>query len=184
MRGRYLLLGIVLGLVLSVLLVGAFVVYAQTRPIIVPQLPEESGVERLRVTVDETLLTDLVAEAARKQDPTMEKVVVDLRPGGWLDIVLGAKVTVAGQTATVQLRLIGALAISSGRLHLSISQMELAGVPISIDLLPAALRDEMDALLNDANELVAEALVETGFQVLSARTDESTLTVSLAPVSK
>ena len=184
MRGRYLVLGVVLGIALTALSVAALLVYAQTRPIIVPKLPPESVQASLRITADESLLTELVTEAARKEDPTMDEVVVDLRTGGWIDIILGAKVTLAGQTATVQLKLIGALAVSNGRPQLAISQIELAGMPISTDLLPAALREKMDSLLNDANEGVAEGLVETGFQVLSASTDETTLTLSLAPATR
>ena len=184
MRGRDVLLGLVLGLILAVLAGGSLLVYAQTRPIIVPRLPESSASAGLRITADEALLTDLVTEGARREDPSMDQVVVDLRPGGWIDIILGAKVTVAGQTATVKLKLIGALAVGAGRLRLSISQIELAGMPISTDLMPTLLRERMDSLLTDANEQVAEALVESGFQVLSAITDETTLTVSLAPAGR
>ena len=184
MRGRYLVLGVVLGMALTALSLAAFLVYAQTRTITVPKLPSESAQASLRITADESLLTELVTEAARKEDPAMDEVVVDLRTGGWIDIILGAKVTLAGQTATVQLKVIGALSVSKGRPKLAISQIELAGMPISIDLLPAALREKMDTLLNDANELVAQGLVETGFQVLSASTDETTLTMSLAPATR
>lgn len=179
MPSRHFLLGLICGALLCVLLAGAFLVYAQTRPVASPRLPGGSGSEHLRITVDEVLLSEMVTAAIREQDSSMDKVVVDLRSGGWLDVILGAKVSLAGQTADLQLKLIGTLSIDGRRLVLSIAQMELAGMPISVDLLPASLQKQMNQLVNDANEQLAETLAETGFAVLSARTDESTLSVSL-----
>jgi len=173
-------LGFVLGVLLSVVLVAGLVIYAQTRPLTSPRLPGQNGREQLRITADETLLSVLVSKAAREQDPAMEDVVVDVRPGGWLDVVLGAQVTVAGQTASVQLKVIGALSVTKGRLQLSVAQIVLAGMPISVDLLPGVLRDRMDKMVSDANEMVSETLLETGFQVVAANTDETTLSVSMA----
>ena len=180
MPGRHFLLGVVVGIILSLVLAGALVLYLQTRPVIAPRLPAHSGRTQLSITADEALLSELVTEAARDQDQTMDSVVVDLRPGGWLDILIGAKVTVAGETAAVRLGLSTVLSVRDGGLELVVSQVELAEVPISVDLLPAAIRERIDSLVGNANQLFAETLVRSGLEVVAARTDDTTLTLSMA----
>jgi len=179
-QGRHFLLGVVVGIILSLVLAGALVLYLQTRPVIAPRLPAHSGRTQLSITADEALLSELVTEAARDQDQTMDNAVVDLRPGGWLDILIGAKVTVAGETTAVRLKLIAALSVRDGGLELAVSQVELAEVPISVDLLPAAIRERIDSLVGNANQLFAETLVRSGLEVVAARTDDTTLTLSMA----
>ena len=180
MQTRCLLLGLIAGVCLAAIVAGALVVYVHTRPVERPNLPGQSGRQVLRIMADETLLSALVGRAARAQDMALEGVTVDLRPGGWLDILFGVEVAVAGQTATVQLKLIGALSVVGGQPQLSIAQVELAGVPVSVELLPSTMQAKMDAIMKNANEVVVRSLVEEGLRVLSLQTDENTLSVSMA----
>ena len=179
MKVKYFLLGVLGGVIASAVVLVAAVAVLVGRS--VPELPKAAPAPAgdIAVTVQEGYLGRLATELARKQEPMIQQVVVDVQPGARVDMTLGLKVTVLGQTLDLQVRLINAVRVEDAHLRFDVQKIEFAGLNIPLDLLPQSLRTTLETTVANVNERANRMLSESGLVPLGVSTDSSSITISL-----
>ena len=179
MRVKYCILGVLVGVIASAVVLAVAIAMLASRP--VPELPQEASVPTgdITVSVQEGYLGKLATQLAREQEPMIQTVVVDVQPGARVDMILGLKVTVLGQTLDLQARLINAVRVDDARLRFELQKIEFAGLDIPLDLLPQSLRATLVTTVADVNDRANRMLTENGLVPLGVTTDDSSIAISL-----
>ena len=179
MGAKHFLLGLLFGVIASVVLAAVVLFILASRP--VPELPEAKPAPAgdITVSVQEGYLGTLVAARVREQEPMIQQVAVDVQPDARVDIIIGLQVTILGKALDLQVQLINTVRVEDARLHFDVQKIEFAGLNIPLDLLPQSLRKTLETTVADVNDNANRMLEENGLVPLGVTTDSSSIAVSL-----
>ena len=179
MSVKYFILGVIVGVVGSAVVLAAALAVLGTRPLPAQPQPASPPTGDVTLSIQEGYLGRVATELAREQEPMIQTVVVDVQPGGRVDMTLGLQLTVLGRTLDLQARLVSAVRVADARLWFDLQKIEFAGIDIPLDLLPQSLRTTMETTVADANAQANRMLVDTGLVPLGVTTDDASIAVSL-----
>jgi hypothetical protein len=179
MKTRNFILGVLVGVIGSAVALVVAIALLAGRPVAKLPQPASAPAGDITVSVQEGYLGQLITEMARKAEPMIQAVVVDVRPNARVDMILGLQMAVLGQKLDLQLRLINSVRVEDARLRFDVQQMELAGLDISLDMLPQSMRTSLQTTVADANNQADRMLTESGLVPLGVVTDDSSITISL-----
>jgi uncharacterized protein YpmS len=179
MKARYLVLGALAGVVGTTLAVAVIMVLTIMGPLPEVATPLSASSSDVVVSTGENYLSTAATDLARSEEPSIERVVVDVRPEGRVDMTVVAGVTILGVETDVNVTLISLVQAKDGRLQFSLEKIGLGGIGIPLELLPGSLRAAIKAMEADANETANSMLAESGLVPASATTDDSSITVAL-----
>jgi hypothetical protein len=179
MRGKRFVLGILTGVALTLLVGAILAAIVLTRPVPDVSVPPSQMTGDIVISLSEGYLDDLATSLARRQEPSIQRVVVDVRPDGRLDITLLAQVNIVGIRLGVQIKPVAVLQAEDGRLRFAVQRISLVGPGISMDMLPGSMREAVSAMESMVNGDANGILTEAGLVPVSVVTGETTLTIGL-----
>ena len=179
MKARYLVLGALAGVVGTLVAVAVIMVLTIMRPLPEVATPLSASSSDVVVSTGENYLSTAATDLARSEEPSIQRVVVDVRPEGRVDMTVVARVTILGVETEVNVTLISLVQVKDGRLKFSLERIGLGGFGIPMEMLPGSLRVAIKAMEVDANETANSMLAESGLVPASATTDDSSVTVAL-----
>lgn len=179
MRLRYFLLGAVGGMIATAVVLALAMVILASRPLPEPPQAAANAAADVTVSLQEGYLGELATELARERDPMLQTVIADVQPGGRVDMTLGLRVTIFGQTLDLQARLINTVRIDDARLRLDVQTIDFAGLDIPLELLPQSLRTTLETMVANVNDRANRMLTPSGLVPVAVTTDHSGIAVSL-----
>ena len=138
MNIKQLLLGILIGIALAVVVVVALS-FARPAPEAVTAPPPAEG--ELVVTVSEPFLSAFVDDLLRAEEESIEEVVVDVQPGGRVDVYLTVTVRILNMPMTLGIQLVNSVQLQGQELQFSLLSIHLGALDISPEWLPASLQE-------------------------------------------
>jgi hypothetical protein len=179
MAAKQFLLGVLSGIVLTLVGVAIVVAFVATRPLpeVEPPPPMTSG--DVVVSVTEDYLSTLATAMARSEEESIQHVSVDVRPQGQLDMLVTAQVSVLNTSVGLTIKLQGSVAVKEQRLRMSLLNVSFVGLAIPLEMLPASLRSTIESMEADWNWTMNNALLEYGFVPVHIQTDESSIAVGM-----
>jgi hypothetical protein len=179
MKVKYFVLGALAGVIASAVMLAAAIALVVSRP--VRGLPQTASPPTgdITVMIQEGYLGSLATELAREQEPMIQTVVVDVQPGARVDMTLGLRLTILGQTLDLQARLINTVRVGDARLRFDLQKIEFAGIDIPLDLLPQSLSATLQTTVADVNDRANRMLTENGLVPLGVTTNDSSIAVLL-----
>jgi len=111
MRARHFLIGLLSGIVLTVVAATLVAVSLMREPVASPMQPEPTKDGDIVVSVGERYLSTVATEMSRKRDESIQSIVVDVWPDGRLDLAVAARVRVLGLETTLQIKVISVLQV-------------------------------------------------------------------------
>ena len=127
MKAKYIVLGALAGVILTMVAVAVILAIVITRPAPEPAVPPSHPSGDVVVTVGEDFISAVATDLARSEEPAIQRVLVDVRPEGWVDITVAARVTVLGVETGVNVELITLTDVADGRLRFSMQKIGVAG---------------------------------------------------------
>ncbi len=179
MRGKPFVLGIFTGVALTLLVGAILAAIVLTRPVPDVSVPPSQLTGDVVISVSEAYLSDVATSLARRREPGIQRVVVDVRPEGRLDITLSAQVRIVGIRVGVQIKPVAVLQAEGGRLRFSVERISLLGPGISLDMLPGSLQGAVSSMESMVNGDVNDMLLKAGLVPVSVVTGDTTLTLGL-----
>jgi hypothetical protein len=181
MRTKYVFVGMLLGLALSVVLAVAVVAWVLLKP--PPEtssLPPTPGGDVV-LWVSEGYLTDMASDMARSQEPAIRQVLVDIGPDGRVDTTVTAEAIIAGVRLQLRIQANGGVSLVESRIQFRIHKVGLLGVGIPIEALPTSLRAAVEALPVEQEKQLNDMLKEAGLVPVGVTTDDKAISIALAP---
>jgi hypothetical protein len=179
MQARPFLLGFLSGVFCALLVVATVVLIIATRPS-APRLTQPPGAESdITVRVSENYLSQVATAAAHEREESIGEVTVDVQPDNRMDIALAVKLTILGKEIGVNVGVVGSVRADEEGLRFSMDKVQLVGIGIPAELLPASLQAAIQDLQADVNRQVNDQLLGTGLAPVGVATDSSGVTISL-----
>ncbi|MBM4431752.1 MAG: hypothetical protein FJ026_15620 [Chloroflexi bacterium] len=179
MRARHFLIGLLSGIVLTVVAATLVAVSLMREPVASPMQPEPTKDGDIVVSVGERYLSTVATEMSRKRDESIQSIVVDVWPDGRLDLAVAARVRVLGLETTLQIKVISVLQVVDQTLLFSAQRIQLVGINIPLDALPESLRSAITEVEVETNRQIQDLLRENGLVPLGVSSDAARLTVAL-----
>jgi uncharacterized protein YpmS len=176
-RLKYFLFGLAMGIVVSVVAAVVALLMLVSKPLPVAHLASQTVAGDVTVTVQEGYLSEMASEMAKEKDPSVQGVVVDLRPANRLDLTVQTRVSVLGLQMTLGLKVVTSVQVENGRLKLATERLDLAGLGIPVERLPDSITAGLEAAVDEVSDEANRALAKSGFTLLSVTTDEQGITV-------
>jgi len=176
---KQVLLGVLLGVAIAVAAMGTGLAFLVTRPVPEPvPLPPTSGGDVV-LNVSEPFLSAMISDLLRSEEESIRDVTVDVQPEGILDITLAAAVRLLNVPLTLRIQLLNALQLQGQQLQVSLLKINLGGLDIRLDWLPASLQRLITSWADDATRQANEGLRKANLVPVSLSTDDATITLGL-----
>lgn len=179
MRGKGFVVGIFTGVALTLLVGTLLAAIVLTRPVPDVSVPPSQLTGDVVISVSEAYLSDVATSLARRQEPGIQRIVVDVRPEGRLDLTLLAQVNIVGIRLGVQIKPVALLQEEDGRLRFSVQRISLVGPGISMDMLPGSMQEAVSSMESMVNGDANDMLLQAGLVPVSVVTGDTTLTIGL-----
>jgi hypothetical protein len=179
MKARYFVLGALAGVIGTMAVVGVILAIVITRPAPEAAIPPSHPSGDVVVSVGEDYISVAATSLARSEEPAIQRVLVDVRPEGRVDMTVAARVTILGVQTGVNVELITLTDVADGRLRFSVQEIGVPGAGIPLDLVPESLRSAIETMETAANDQANSMLAESGFVPVGVMTDDSGGTVAL-----
>jgi uncharacterized protein YpmS len=179
MKAKYVVLGALAGAMVTMAALAVILAIVIMRPAPEAAEPPSDPSGDVVVSVGEDLISAVATDLARSEEPSIQRVLVDVRPAGRVDMTVAARVSILGVQTNVNVELITLAHVDDGRLRFSVQNIGVAGIGIPLDVLPGSLRSAIETMETDANQQANTLLAESGFVPASVTTDESSVTVAL-----
>ncbi len=179
MRVKQFLLGVLTGVVITLLGVAIVLAFVATRPLPGPVQSPPAVTSDMVVSVTESYLGRMATELARSEEESIQSVAVDVQPEGRIDMVVMARIHILNRPVDLKIELISSVRVAENRLRLSLLGMRFVGLSIPLELLPGTLRSTLEGMGADLNRQANNMLLEYGFGPVSVATDQSSIAVSL-----
>jgi hypothetical protein len=177
-RAGNFILGIVAGGLAILCVVSLILAFLVTRPIAQPPREAPPAAGDIVVSLDEAYLTQMATESIQSEEAPINRIAVDVLPGGKLDVILEASVKVVGLELTPAVKTTGFLEVSGGQLRFTLQRIQVGGIGVPLSSLPGRLREPVQALETDFSQQINDSLSQSGLVPVSVTSDGASITVT------
>ena len=179
MKARYFVLGLLAGIVATILVVVAFMALMAMRPVSLVTTTGSGSSGDVVISISEEYLATVATSLAREEEPMVRQVAVDVQPQGRVDMVVTTQVSILGMRTDINVQLLSLVQVADTRIEFSVERIGVAGFGIPVEALPASLRSAFTKMEKAANQESNRVLSQAGLVPASLISDESGLTVAL-----